>query len=83
MRFKMVKQATFDRNVKSGKWIKVGADSKNGSFLIRTAHDTRGVHNGAGVMWNISIDASKQIQAQKAAINAAARARIIADGGRV
>lgn len=57
MEFKQSNRRTYDRNVASGKWLPVGSisvrDGVELGALIKTAHKTRGVSNGAGRVFYI------------------------------
>jgi hypothetical protein len=51
---KQVKRATYDRNVRTGKWREI-SPPRTGPAVIAVDRKTRGVHNYAGRTWFVWI----------------------------
>lgn len=58
---KQVSRATYNRNVKSGKWLAV-SPPKDATALIQVVKATRGVNNRAGRMFLVSFIEPKKTQ---------------------
>lgn len=59
MRFKMVKKATFDKNIKSGKWVMVHPAKDGNGGLVKIPKAGPGCDNPAGRMISINIALDK------------------------